>query len=105
MNAKKEFLDEIRGKNLVCAKIGVDREDYGSHIKWSILTNKYTKEDFDNFCSSIDYEYDAGYGSQELFGVILFDDSYSEREEYDGSEWWGNYKMPTIGEVLNYKYK
>jgi hypothetical protein len=28
-------------------------------------------------------------------------DSYSDRGEYDGSEWWENHKMPIIQEVLN----
>jgi hypothetical protein len=34
--------------------------------------------------------------------MILFKDSYSDRGEYDGSEWWENHKMPTIDDVLNY---
>jgi len=58
------------------------------------------KKDFDEFCDKLNFEYDDGFGSQELFGIILFDDSYSDRDEYDGSERWKNHKMPTIKEVL-----
>ena len=86
MNAKKEFLEEIKDKQVVCAKIGkeCDYQDY----HWNILKEGYTQEEFDTFCNSLDFEYDSGYGGQELFGVILFEDGYSERHEYDGSECW-----------------
>lgn len=100
MNARKEFLDEIKGRKLVCAKIGID-VDWPDNKKWFVLKNKYNDKDFDDFCSQIDIEYDAGYGSQELFGMILFDDSYSDRGEYDGSEWWENHKMPTVENIMN----
>ena len=100
MNAREEFLEEIKGKELVCAKIGIDNQHYGNNIRWFILKDNYTKEEFDNFCSDLDIEYDDGFGSQEVYGTILFIDSYSDREEYDGSENWENRKMPTIKEVL-----
>lgn len=100
-SAKEEFLEEIKDKKLLCAKIGINKEKYGRNITWYILKNNYTKEDFDNFCKDLDFEYDSGYGSQELFGIILFEDSYSDRGEYDGAEWWENHKMPTIEEVIN----
>lgn len=33
--------------------------------------------------------YDSGYGIQEVFGYIIFkDNTWLERHEYDGSEWW-----------------
>ncbi len=99
MNAKKEFLEEIKDKNLVCAKIGLEEEEYGKY-NWHILKDNYTKEEFDNFCNELDFEYNDGYGGQELYGKILFKDSYSDRGEYDGSEWWTNHKMPTVEEVL-----
>jgi hypothetical protein len=41
--------------------------------------------------------YYNGYGSQELFGIIWYvDGSWSERVEYDGSEWWGYRSCPKI---------
>lgn len=105
MNAKNEFLEEIKGKKLVCAKIGIDRGDYGYKADWKILKNNYSEKDFDNFCKELDNEYDEGFGGQELFGIILFEDSYSDRHEYDGAEKWVNHKMPTIKEVFNYTIK
>jgi len=103
MNAKQEFLEEKGVKKLVCAKIGIDKTGYGSKIKWFILKDNYTTEDFEKFCDKLDFRYDDSYGSQELFGVILFDNSYSDRHEYDGSECWENHKMPEIKDILTLK--
>lgn len=100
-NAKEEFLEEIKDKKLICARIGLDENHFGDSPDWNILKPNYSQEDFDNFCKELDFEYDDGYGSQELFGIILFEDSYSDRYEYDGSEYWNNHKMPTIEEVIN----
>lgn len=99
-NAKEEFLREIEGQEVVCAKIGLDRINWGEKPDWKILKPNYSQEDFDNFCKELDFEYDDGYGYQELFGIILFENSFSDRHEYDGSERWDNHKMPTIEEVL-----
>ena len=78
MNAKQEFLEEIKDKKLVCAKIGLDRENWGKP-DWKILKPNYSQEDFDSFCKELDFEYDSLFGSQEFFGIILFEDSYSDR--------------------------
>ena len=53
--------------------------------------------------SLLNVEYDDGYGSQELEGIVLFDDgTWLEREEYDGSEWWRFLATPTIEDVHNF---
>ena len=100
-NAKAEFLEEIKANRLVCAKIGLE-EDYDKK-KWFTLKDNYSGKDFDKFLEDLDFEYDDGYGGQELYGVILFSDSFSDRGEYDGSEWWENHKMPTTEEVMSLK--
>ena len=49
-------------------------------------------------------EYDNGYGSQELFGLIIMkDNSWFERAEYDGSEWWEHKRQITKEDVFNFK--
>lgn len=103
MNAKQEFLEIIKGREVVCAKIGVDKINFGNKIKWFTLGIEYTRDGLDDFCEKLDFEYDAGYGSQELFGKILFKDCYADRYEYDGSECWQINKTPTIEEVLSLK--
>jgi len=47
----------------------------------------------------LDFEYDNGYGGQELFGNVWYTDgTWSERGEYDGSEWWEHKVCPPIPE-------
>jgi len=51
--------------------------------------------------ANLDFEYDDGYGSQELFGVVVFKDgTWLDREEYDGSEWWDYRKCPTYNDII-----
>ena len=97
MNAKIEFLAHVEDVNekIICAKIT-------RYKKVCILKPNFSEEDFNSFVESLDFIYDDGYGSQELFGIILFEDSWSDRYEYDGSELWSNNKRPKIEEVMNY---
>mgnify|MGYP000630626643 CR=1 FL=1 len=54
----------------------------------------------------LDFEYDSGYGGQNLFGTIWYEDgTWSERGEYDGSEWWEHRERPQIPEELDRKDK
>ena len=99
-NAKKEFLNHVKDRKIVCAKIGSDKTNFGDKVDWHYLKEGFSVGEFEKFLSEIDFEYDSGYGGQELFGVILFEDSYSDRGEYDGSEWWENHKMPTPKDLL-----
>lgn len=49
-----------------------------------------------NFASFADFEYDAGYGGNEVAGSLLVvgTDWWLERGEYDGSEWWEFKTLP-----------
>jgi hypothetical protein len=45
----------------------------------------------------LDFEYDNGYGGQELYGTVwLVDETWLSRGEYDGSEWWEHNVLPVI---------
>jgi hypothetical protein len=47
--------------------------------------------------NDLDFEYDSGYGQQELYGIVwLTDGSWLSREEYDGSEWWQHRFLPPV---------
>ena len=51
--------------------------------------------------SSLDFLYDEGYGSQHLYGTILFkDNTWLSRWEYDGSEGWEYNIPPTVDDIL-----
>lgn len=45
---------------------------------------------WDEFKSIADFEYDCGYGGQEIAKdlIVVGVDWWLERVEYDGSEWW-----------------
>ena len=96
-NAKKEFLEEIGSqlskRNWVkCAQVN------GFNLKID-----YTPEEYEKFLSNLDYEYDDGYGSQILHGNIWYvDGTWSERCEYDGSEWWEYKSTPGIPGELRF---
>jgi hypothetical protein len=105
MNAKKEFLIEVSGNSVLAAEIWDDaendRREYPNEELESglnfVLYSDYTKEEYEKFLSALDFEYDSGYGTQELLGNIWYEDgTWSERGEYDGSEWWRHVVKPEV---------
>ena len=95
MNCKEEFLRAISGKKVMCAFISKN----GGRKK--TLKVGFSDKDFKVFLKTLDFEYDSGYGLQEVFGCIWYlDGTWSSRGEYDGSEWWVFNKCPEILEVL-----
>ncbi len=93
MNAKTEFEAHVMGLFVKCAAIGVE---YFETKKLTLKLN-HTKQDYEDFLKSLDFEYNNGYGGQELYGTIWYSDgTYSDRGEYDGSEWWEHHKCPEI---------
>lgn len=102
MNARKEFLGEVDRKEVLAAKILTTAkiyEDFGIGRPEMVLVlfPDHTEEEYNDFVSGLDFEYDSGYGVQELFGYIWYKDgTWSERGEYDGSEWWEHKKRPEL---------
>ena len=97
-NAKEEFLEVIKGKSKIeCASIQYKRSHHESDQK--TLKINYTEEDYQLFLKSLDFNYDAGYGIQELDGTIWLEDgTWFTRDEYDGSEWRLFHILPDIPE-------
>lgn len=94
-NAKEEFISNTyRAPKIICANISHNGKTFN-------LKKGHSLEDLETFLSCLDFEYDSGYGGQNLFGTIWFEDStWSTRGEYDGSEWWETHKYPEIPEEL-----
>ena len=99
INAKQELLDIITSRNLTILKIEITY----THINWNdnttITKNITTLDD-------LNFDYNAGYGSQELFGVVYCKNSNNRpvwltREEYDGSEWWNINTIPEFYNNIN----
>lgn len=112
MNAKEELvaqLDRIRAvrKNssisIKCATITKGR-DYWEEVEKNIYNLKegYSLEEYKNFLDALNYEYDNGYGGQELYGTVWLteENTWLSRGEYDGSEWWEYNRCPSIPEEL-----
>jgi hypothetical protein len=110
MNAKKEFLEHLTHfakskSDVLCAKVRERNYKY-NNLESAILTTGWTEDDFEKFLDTIDFDYDEGYGSQELFGMIWFKDgTWSERQEYDGAESWDYKRCPDIPKELIRKDK
>ena len=104
MNAKEEFLKAIDKKPAVlCAKIDILSLHAFTVDKILELPVGYTPEQFNQFLEDLDFQYDDGFGTQHLEGIIWL--NYGEwivRGEYDGSEWWEHRKYPLIPGHLNY---
>lgn len=86
----KEFV-----KSIAFAKIYYN--DYDEQDISIELRSNRTEQDELSFLEALaSINYDNGYGGQELFGTIVFkDNTWLERGEYDGSEWWERHKLPT----------
>jgi hypothetical protein len=101
-NAKEEFLRHINNREVLCASISYE-DCWNKEIPMRIHNLKvgYTQEQYNEFINSLDFTYDSGYGGQELFGTIWYKDgTWSERGEYDGSEWWEYHICPSIPKSL-----
>ncbi len=91
MNARDELLDHIGNRDVKHVHIVYERYCNGSRIK-DCFSGK-----LDSVLGELNFDYDSGYGSQELFGNIWYNDgTWSERGEYDGSEWWEHKSRPDI---------
>ena len=87
MNAKEELIKHVAGKEV--AFISIVLNEYPTYDLIVI------KGKLEEVLPLLDFDYDNGYGWQELFGYIWYTDgTWSERGEYDGSEWWEYKKSP-----------
>ena len=70
-------------------------------VLWVGSSNGEYAISWGNFSKIADFEYDDGYGGQEIVSdlVIVGDTWWLERGEYDGAEWWEfktiPYKQPS----------
>jgi len=88
MNAMKELLEHTNGKQVEFVSIVFN----GAWDKPDI----FIKGTLEEVLPRLDFEYDAGFGSQELGGFIWYADrTWSDRYEYDGSEHWVYQSCPS----------
>ena len=100
-NAKQEFAEHTEGSVVACAEIAVGYLCTDEERPAIRLPLGYTAEEYEAFLNKLNFKYDDGYGGQELYGTIWYKDgTWSERGEYDGSEWWEHRFVPEIPEEL-----
>ena len=102
INAKRELLDAFqeyiphKTNILRCALIKHMNPDT-EETKTIALPVNYTLDELFDFFKKLDFNYDDGYGRQELYGTVwLKDNTWFSRYEYDGSEWWIYNEVPPI---------
>jgi hypothetical protein len=101
INAKEEILKEIGTKQVKCIRLTNGDPTWNDDIGVASLPVGHTQEQYEQFINMLDVEYDDGYGRQNLYGTIWYTDgTWSERGEYDGSEWWEYKSCPEIPEDM-----
>lgn len=73
----------------------------GADVLWVGSCDGQYAESWEEFATAATViEYDDGFGGQEIHAalVVVGDDWWLERGEYDGSEWWAFKRRPTRGE-------
>ena len=103
INARREFEDHVRGKEVLCSKIMFrDRKVFHrDNDKLIVLHKNYTADDYEIFLESLNFEYEQGYKNtpQNLFGQIWYiDGTWSDRSEAETAEWWTYRTRPEIPE-------
>ena len=91
MNAKEELLKHIKDRDVKYVRV-VDKRLYDNEPTFEgTLAEVLLK---------LDFEYDSGFGIQELEGTIWYaDGTWSDRREYDGAEWWEHQVCPPLPNV------
>ena len=92
MNAKDEFLVTTKHEKIIGVDVSI------GNVKLDTSLNPgFSEIEYENFLKLIDIEYDDGYGSQKLVGIIICENGvWFERAEYDGSEWWEKHEYPLL---------
>lgn len=101
-NLYDETIEVINGRNIAYAKIKVGDEYFGDDIECINLKPNHTYSETGEFYNSLrNINYDNGYGSQYIFGFVVFTDgTWIERNEYDGSEWWESKRCPIFTDLV-----
>lgn len=98
-NAKSEFISTFKDFKVITATIwGVNYEYKEIYFD---LPKGYSNKDYVEFLDKLNFEYDRGFGSQELFGIVACEGGvWYDRGEYDGSEWWEKHEYPDIDKII-----
>lgn len=107
LNAREEFEKHIDNiASVKCAMLCWGDPEYNwrnKEVERVFLYPGFTEQDYKDFLDRIHVNYDNGYGGQNLFGTIWYTDgTWSDRREYDGSEWWEHQTCPAYPDEFNH---
>jgi hypothetical protein len=98
VNALSEYISHIGSKKVIAAYLEYSPL-YLESPKVIPLKVNYSQIDYKDFLWELDFNYDNGFGWHCLDGHIWYaDGTWSERKEYDGSEWWEYKSIPEMPE-------
>ena len=98
MNARTEFEEHIGERTVKCVDIIICTHKENKYLNIKV---DHTDIDYGKFLCLLDIDYCEGYGSQQLYGIIWYEDgTWSERAEYGGTEWWEYKSLPSIPKEL-----
>ena len=107
-NAKEELQKHLQdcetdNRKLIAACVyRLESKQYNVKKLHIELYADHTQEELENFWNALDFLYDDGYGRQFLTGNLWFSDgTWSDRREYDGSEWWEHHAVPSLPQRKN----
>jgi len=88
MTAAQELLNHIEGRTVMYVQISHE-------FDWCTIEN--IEGTLEQVLPRLNFFYNNGYGYQELRGTIWYTDgTWSDRGEYDGSEWWQHHVCPPL---------
>jgi hypothetical protein len=88
MTAAQELLKHIESRTVMDVQIFHE-------FDWCAISN--IEGTLEQVLPRLNFFYNNGYGHQELRGTIWYTDgSWSDRGEYDGSEWWQHHVCPPL---------
>ena len=99
MNARNELVRVTKHKaRLKCAVITT--EVFGDEIT-IFLPVAYNDSQYADFLDNLNFQYNSGFGVQELYGVLWHEDgTWQSRVMDKGLEWWEYHRVPDIPEYL-----
>ena len=114
-NAKTELLynltqlEKRKGRSIPIKCATITREsyhwyndEYVEDRKSIDLREGHSIGEYEEFLHRLDFQYDNGYGGQQVYGMVWLkeENTWMERGEYDGSEWWEYKKCPKVPDEL-----
>ena len=96
-NARAELINHVGARRVAYGRVRC--ESYYASPTYDVRFGSHGE--YLEALPRLDFTYHAGFGGQEHYGTVVFEDgTWLERSEYDGSEWWEHKSLPTRDEVL-----